>query len=289
MDPLHCWIPTGIKTWSDALAAVDCSVPSTGKWEYWIPDPALFVGPQTEGKKQQYISKWLFVREAWLYIICDPSLGIGAVPPQWWRDYFSGSDSTTGKETRTALRKSQVTALFHRVFPERDLQSSAPSSLVWFGNTISPGAVPSHLCQQILWELYELGFRFELLQLDRHLCPNQARDLAASAAEEVLREELIGQIFPDDHSLRVNTLPQLHTGLSASSVRERAESLEAFRIVLCRWPSVPVDVRQAQCLNGQRPDLYIRSVEESMIKFYVQSFFEASGRAALVPHVFPML
>ena len=82
-----------------------------------------------------------------------------------------------------------------------------------------PVSVPPPICRQIAWDLYEIGFRWDLLSLDLHLstCPS----------EEVRHEEL-SAIFADGQPLRYSKLPTGPVGLACPSVRERAHFLEGL-------------------------------------------------------------
>ena len=49
LDPAHPWMPPSIPSWDRAMRAVDrsaCANPTTDRWGYWIPEPALLLGPK---------------------------------------------------------------------------------------------------------------------------------------------------------------------------------------------------------------------------------------------------
>lgn len=280
-------MPNSITIWADALAAVDQTRAPSTKWNYCVPEPALIVGPKSAEMQQRYLSNWLRVREAWLYILGRRPRDVDLVAPQWWRDFLNMDVLLLGlpqKDTRTGSRKLQVQNLFTRVFSEQELSRENVSALEWFGSSIIP--LQPAICRQVLWELFEVGFRFELLELDRHLCPSSGQSTTADA-EEIVREDLISRVFPNDLSLRVKALPSSYVGLAARNVQDRSDTLEALRTVMCRWPNVPSAIRTAQCLRDHRSDTYVRSIEKKMVAHYVQTFYDCSGRAAVVPHLFP--
>ena len=57
------------------------------------------------------------------------------------------------------------------IYPEVQTRSTVKQLLVWQGKEYPSGVLPPEdVVQQILWELYELNFIYELQSLDRHAC-----------------------------------------------------------------------------------------------------------------------
>ena len=135
----------------------------------------------------------------------------------------------------------------------------------------------------ILWEVCELGFRHELLALDRLLVPGRDGHF-----DEEQREELLGGIFADHSPFCVSELPTQGRGLSGPTPFHRVSSLESFRRVMVRWPRAPPSMYQSGAITTTLSLSEITSREQELVEFYVNTFFEHSGRAPIVPHAVPM-
>ena len=156
------------------MASVDRSepVPSPSQiWGYWVPEPALLLGPRTEDRTARYLMNWLRIREPWLYLLALPDSPVTKVGPQWWRDYLNGdtADANPAHETRRAKRLKDVKEVFGRAFTMDDYHLRTSGKVAWFHHSfvdLDPALAPL-----IIWEVFELGFRHELLALDRLLVP----------------------------------------------------------------------------------------------------------------------
>ncbi|KAI0686910.1 hypothetical protein C8T65DRAFT_712258 [Cerioporus squamosus] len=262
------FMPLRLHAWDLAMQSVDRSTPakrSEALWGYWIPEPALLLGPQTIERTHRYLLNWLRIRAAWVYLLSHPDARITRVPPQWWRDYLNGDieGTTPNDATRRAKHLEQIRSVFSVAFEAHQFVA-APDQLVnWFSFCLS--APPPNLCPFILWEVHEIGFRYELLALDCILVP--ARD---PETDELAHHDLY----------YVRQLPQKPVGLCADLPHARVRCLEALRQVLSLRGSDPLSLT----LSASR----IQALEVEMATFYVQTFFAYSGRAPIVPHALPV-
>ncbi|RDX40899.1 hypothetical protein OH76DRAFT_1489920 [Lentinus brumalis] len=285
VDPVHDWMPRRLHSWDLAMRSVDRSAPAKRQeelWGYWTPEPALLLGPQNIERARRYIKNWLRIRPAWLYLLEHPYARITRVQPQWWRDYLNGEieGDTPHDETRRSKRLEQVRCVFQVAFDMKDYAPVPDQPIHWFTHRITDP--PSNLCPLIVWELHEIGFRYELLALDRVLVPMLNVENADS-----LREELLSHVFPDHDLYYVHDIPESPRGLCATIPAARVRSLEAFRQVLVRWPLCPQPVRGTDRLALTSAQAQIETVEVAMVTFYVQTFFAYSGRPPIVPHALP--
>ena len=170
--------------------------------------------------------------------------------------------------------------VFDGVFRENDIHADSHSPVAWFQHRIN--AVTPDIAPLIIWEMFELGFRYELLALDRCLVPDTADQFA-----EARREDLLSAVFPNGGIYAVETLPSEGSGVCAPLIDRRIPALEAFRRVTVRWPRCPPRIQNSQLtIDMDRHQASI--IEEDIALFYVTTFFEYSGRAPLVPHEFPL-
>lgn len=287
----HEWMPDTLTAWREAMAAVDLSAiakPQSEMWGYWIPEPGLLLRPSTEDRLHRYVINWVRLRPAWLYLLRLREARLTRVPTQWWRDILYGnSGKAENDETkRTAQRWREIEEVFGLAFDRVDLDPSPSGAPRWHNKIIS--ALNTAVCRPIIWEVCELGFRHELLALDRLLVPSRGAGMT-----EEHREELLGNVFPDGGVYSVHDLPTpdkdvgVTRGLWADLPHLRVASLEAFRLVLVRWPCCPPSIHAASPIGGHLKPEAMLARERELVSFYVNTFFEYSGRAPIVPHRFP--
>lgn len=282
----HPWMPSVLEAWQNVMDCVDLSKPARPQneiWGYWIPEPGLLLRPRNPDRLHRYIMNWLRLRPAWLYLLRLRDARVSSIPTQWWQDFLYGDTGrATSTDTFNAKRMSQMREVFHLAFQDSDYAPSNTSPVPWFDHRLS--TLDPTLCPMIIWEVCELGFRHEMLALDRLLVPSRQ-----SSFTEEEREELLSQVFPGKTLHTVPELPSEGFGLSANVPRRRVPYLEAFRQIMARWPRAPPSFydQHNPITTAMADDLILRR-EEELVCFYVQTFFEQSGRAPIVPHRVPL-
>ncbi|KAI0642501.1 hypothetical protein C8Q79DRAFT_1002921 [Trametes meyenii] len=236
----HEWMPPPLAAWKgtmDYVAAGIRRVSGQHFWGYWILEPGLFVRTKSPDRVMRYFITWLHIRPGWLYLMHTRDSKLSAMSPQWWHNFLYGETGCELKDdTLNGLRQQRCKLLFNDVFKTEDLDLSPTASPTWFGHRIE--TVDPKLCAAIIWEICEMGFRHELLALDRLLVPHPA-DLRA----ESQCEELIGRIFVDRTTYTVVKLPEeANVGLSARLPHSHVPYLEALRKVIVRWPRCPPSI-----------------------------------------------
>ena len=283
----HPWMPSALEAWQKVMDCIDLSKPARPQneiWGYWIPEPGLLLHPRNPDRLHRYILNWLRLRPAWLYLLRLRDARVSSIPTQWWRDFLYGDTGRATPSTNTfnAKRMTQMREVFDLAFQDCDYAPNNTSPVPWFDHRLS--TLDPALCPMIVWEVCELGFRHEMLALDRLLVPSRQGSL-----REEEREELLSGVFPAKTLYSVPELPSEGIGLSADLPRRRVPYLEAFRQVMARWPRAPpsfYDSHDAITINTT--DDLILHREGELISFYVQTFFEQSGRAPIVPHHVPI-
>ena len=140
---------------------------------------------------------------------------------------------------------------------------------------------PGDVVWQILWELYEVNFIHELLSLDRCACV----DLDLSNTAQLLeRQIMISKCFPLD-SFRPVTIPSKNRGLAADDFEERFRFITVLLLVMKSWkgdkPVLFGVSTDKLCTFSQMAAM---DMENRVVKYYCQQFFNYFGHAAQIPH-----
>ncbi|KAJ3483972.1 hypothetical protein NLI96_g5943 [Meripilus lineatus] len=277
--------PPRIPVWSETLAKVDRRVESQGRIEYFVPEPALIIGPKDPNSRRRYLFNWAKARDPWLYLMTYSAFQQKPIHQQGWCNYLNHTNlhEASSGTTHTAKEKAEVLALFQGISVEEP-RATHSDEVLFFGKAFS---FTEAYCREVLWEVFEMGFQLELLALDKILVPAPSVVSHTSQVFEYERHDLISRVFGNDGHLRVASLPTENCGLAAENIADRISALEAFRIVLVRWPGAP----QLLCTRKFAQaviDRDLLDLEQCAVKFYLDTFYFHSSRATLVPHRFPL-
>lgn len=279
-------MPLPILAWQNALKAVDSSPtnldpsnrsnPHDGK--YLFPEPGIFAGVTNESRRARYFATWQGTKAVLLFRAFNASSTAVPLSGQEWRDFLIGNLNGTFKGTRNLEAQQKFRNLFAGCLDELaiDFDNFLPPT-----NTIPPSVNPPE-AQEVLWELSELNFRFELMSLDR-------RASKTTGDEELLdRQDMISRCFPNNNF--IVELPHATRGLASLDLKERLPVLLRLRALMRDW----CGNKPMQLLLEDREalDLYseydILSLEDAVARFYTQSFFNFFGRAAVIPTRLPI-
>jgi len=261
---------------------------------YRFPEPALLITPGSPERKKLFVANWLAARPLWISHV-DHNPPEHFPSPQLWRDFLNSipsdeslasASSTAGRPTATAARKRAAKDLFG----EDLLDAQGPTwaignTLEWRNRTISVESLsdpPPRLMRLILWELYELNFRYELLALDQFM----ARTLWEESRND--RRDLLYGIFPEEGGLVMwsSPLPEEGGGMWGRKFSDIFPYVENFRNLLSCWEGAPARLSASLDASAFDDKTYFQ-VMQSACDFYVQCFFDHFGRPPVVPHRFP--
>ncbi len=216
----------------------------------------------------------------------------------------------TSRQRKAAEKKRVVHDMFRAVFKQNVMDCGVPPT--WFGRSLQPfvdvdtekptteqvttlNPIPDatdtsehaietmRTIQLIAWELEELGFRWELIQLDKHLVYIHPDDLV----EQRRRQSLLDAIFPGKCTLHITRLPSSAQGVTANTQATRAPYIEALRLLLCRWPNVPTPLVTDVCFTSTANPQAFQEAEDALLLFYCQTFWISCGRAPVLPRQVP--
>ncbi|KAL0566092.1 hypothetical protein V5O48_015926 [Marasmius crinis-equi] len=156
-------LPPFIPAWSDTLIALSShnlsDAPPLGQTRgYYVPPPRLLVAPIRNDSKVELICNWLKVRDVWRSFL----------------DIAGGNakqaltSTVTGKQHNNMLTHLKDFLLLNSLSLQYGQLPNLPA--VWKGVTLSTTHLPEKtVVQDILWELFELGFRQDLVVIDAEL------------------------------------------------------------------------------------------------------------------------
>ncbi|KAH9914238.1 uncharacterized protein B0H18DRAFT_822342, partial [Fomitopsis serialis] len=259
-------------------------------WGYFLPRSDWFLGVKDEQKRQRYLSAWLDLRVPWMYVLsCRNAAVPRTLSSQLWRDYLQNARdvlSSDSSMTRAGERRSHLAAILTKVLPPSALSARTSGVIQWMEHSFD-GPMPSRLWPQVLWELHEVAFQYELLELDRVMVPNAAHSGLDAESEEVTREALICAIFPGACSLQVSDLAAAQQGLASELRDERGRALDRWLRVVRRWPRCPDSLRNCTRLEYQFTEGQMNYVERVLVQYYVETFFEWAVRLPILPRRCP--
>lgn len=167
---------------------------------------------------------------------------------------------------------------------------------------------PPEICQQILNELFEVNFRYDLLVLDRacyRLAP-EGFELQQSASEpgEVVFGELDASSYGDRQLRVLAAIPHFESrlipadgyngegGFASRDSRVRREAYMGLYRVMQSWPCVPplsplLPLTAAAADRLLAPGSTVEDLitaEDGLSWHFVNSYYTVIGRPPLLPH-----
>jgi hypothetical protein len=320
--------PPGIEAWENGLAAITLAAPSTGgttvarRLGFQYPDPSLFLN---ESKRHLYLTTWLLTMNVHKSRSVADIEAQGINPEIWhsmpyitkqaWGTYLFRAKHIVNLESQIedADNQAQTTAALPGAVPNPgrttnpylntllDIQK-ASHDLCWadmilsFSTEDDLKAIYSDnpgLPAEILWEIYESSFRFELMFLDMqigHLAWRGQTGDRDSALEAISnRQQQLLDVFPTidpgiPKTYHVSHLPNRDLGLAGDDWSARHKSIKALASLMEYWPGVP-NIIITGYYNESRKD--VEELEKAVAKFYCQSFYDTYGRPPVCPRRLP--
>ncbi|KAJ7663590.1 hypothetical protein B0H17DRAFT_1184875 [Mycena rosella] len=241
-DKFQLWaapeMPPSIPAWSAALAAVNRSQsPQTGPNDrkYIAPEPALLVSSEHASKRQRLIHHWMLLRSAFVALIGDGPSSSLLLFSQEWRDILDGKIEARGH-------------------PQSRTGKCRPGGLSCTDYYVEE-------MQEIVWDVAEINFHFELAGLDRR----------ASGRE---RWNKVQKCFVGKTLLPV--LDNVSAGLGHISLEER----HRYNTPSGRPPLIDRVVARRE---EDSPVSEMEALEKAVAQYYTQSFYDLFGQAAVIP------
>ncbi|KAI6019063.1 hypothetical protein EDC04DRAFT_2607638 [Pisolithus marmoratus] len=174
---------------------------------YHFPKPILFVNVSMPEQKKTYLINWLSAHLLWI--------------SQMWRDFLNTIGTDLPSSMRSASMKPVVYILGENIIHAAQGLAGVPEEIEWQGMQVQVSSLldpPLWLICSILWELYELNFRYELYALDWIIIPR----LWTTNKAQLDCQGLLYSIFPGKYGLLMWLEPLTQEphelGLCASSM-----------------------------------------------------------------------
>lgn len=296
--PPHC------PEWTIALRAVNKRIPGRNvvpkaRAGLMYPDPAYMVSVMPKNRALA-LTAWLSVRAARCGQMLYPSSPhMPVIPATVWRKFFwitrPRSPASPLISVPSADRELDEAVAAAKAMFGGDMVASMNATsreVFWRGKAyeVVDGAVvdmESDVLQEIIWELAELNWRYEVLTLDKFAAPHLWRDEDAAGA----RTSAILAIFAPSASFVLThaPFPTENSIISAATPAARLQAFTAFRRVMSHWPACPAHIKQwsADVVPPSSDSAEIPIVESQTMLFYCQTFYEYFRRPPILPCILP--
>lgn len=301
--------PYAIPSWTSAIARIDRSRPAGEKHSppnlYTFPGPKLFTAINTL-RLQTFVTSWLHIRPRWIGQVSSrtPNCDL-ALKAQTWRDIlkFGMGGPQPGNLGKSSLAKIQEdmsrcslavsndmrTITFdngERLSVEPSRISGLPSAqvVVWKNlryNFLENG-VAEVVFREMLWELHELNFRFDLIRLDACLAKDAAGDLrSALKRQDMLLKCWGSQADAFYDPTHIDWLAH-DRALAAPAMEHRIRYVRYLHDLCSTWQNFPMPQDMAQ-IDDDLEEGMGQYHEGELYAAIQQTFFDLFGRPMVPP------
>jgi len=174
--------------------------------------------------------------------------------------------------------------------PEFSTPPSLPGKLEWRGKEVvleNNGSFSQDVTREILWELYELNFRSDLIALDSKIV------MSTIDADQLLhRQSLMCECFPQGYGMDCSLFNIIFTrendGFAGNSIICRKKSVLTLARLMKMWsvdnlpPTITMllAVAESSDLNGDQAC----QLETAVAAYYCQTFYNVRHHAPITPH-----
>ncbi|KZS90756.1 hypothetical protein SISNIDRAFT_414920 [Sistotremastrum niveocremeum HHB9708] len=295
-------LPANVPEWSAAIAECQALqlLPSPAPGRLYIVPPSHIFLVKDRLKRLRMVVNWLHVRESWFARIQKMDPQEASINIQGWRDYLTHSPDRGSLQRSTANlsgRKAQKKALsvnslliFHTLLPNGVPQLDRYRDYTWFGHTLDSEDPEQQVVTErlVLWEIDELGFRYDFLRLARHF----TNALSLPEERHALQEEAVYRIwsaFPTRDKMFIDGKPPGDCGLGSFIWNFSIPSLEAARHVVSTWPNPPRELLSPLLTPPEANNLLVvRHVQQKLAQFYCQTYVKIFQAAPVLPSQLPL-
>jgi hypothetical protein len=305
VEPKNLLSPPAITAWEAGLNNVTLrdepihKKQAAGKYEaYVFPDPRWFLNA-TESRCARLLKNWLKSRQTWIWRASHSQSGVPTMSITLWKEALHLGFGSGAKVTLTSSKGQHIKKMLEHfgctLSPDGSLQlpsAGLPGETVtqgepiWKQKTIActDSELPKDsVVTEVMWELYELNFRFDLLMLDQILTGS----LRWSVEKRLERQRKVERCFYEGdgvHYLLAHpVVPAINTGLASDSTEVRHTYVVKLARLILDW-NTPIPTTISSLVNKTLGLTDMRNFEVAVAEFYCQTFYNKIGRAPLTPH-----
>ncbi|KAJ7140628.1 hypothetical protein C8R44DRAFT_726364 [Mycena epipterygia] len=264
-------MPCVIPAWAAALGSVNTSVLPTEAHptdkEYLLPEPALLASAELPVRRQRFIHHWRLLRDALLYRISEME-GPLTLTSQEWRDILEGQIAHRQQRNKRMKNSRQL----HDIIGAT-LRACNVDRLHGFPPRLED--IPTYSmaqAKQVIWEVAEINFRFELVSLDwRASGISRMQDSTMCFAGGMLMG------MPMEHS---------KLGLAAPHLKERHRYHVRLATLMLDWRTAcgrPAAIARGVKERKEWTQRDMEELEKAVAQYYTGTFYDLFGRAAVIP------
>ncbi|KAF7980408.1 hypothetical protein HWV62_38222 [Athelia sp. TMB] len=288
------FVPETIPHWSKALHSVNRNDRSpiiapkdfTG---YRFPDPGMLVF--SSNRRERNLFNWLLIRDACVRRLMHDISSTSGVPRgfsnELWRMILGVEFSEGDKEAAESLAVHSRNPAIGRSASHSERRQAAiaifgqppdghnHTAVQWKKHTIPWGTFFEHdplLVREILWEIHQYSFQFDLIALDRYLCPELWKE------DSTGRQNLASRAIGCDNCFIVRETPPQNFGLASEDDTERMNAYHSLGELMMPWPTTGASPSTTDAPHAYR---------EAAARRYCQSFAKAFGRPPILPKLVP--
>lgn len=268
------------------------------------PDPG-YMASITPENRAFALAAWLSVRAARCGQMLYPaSTQKPVIPASVWRQFFwiyrrKPLVSTSDPQSSSAATIAPSDTGDPNV--DRELDAATTAAKAMFGTVmvssmnktsrevfwkdkaydVVDGAVVGmelQVIKEIIWELAELNWRYELLALDKFAAPHMWREQETVGE----RTSAILAVFAPSSSFVFThaPFPTENSSIVAATPAARLQAFTALRRIISDWPGCPNTIQDAVCN-------ILPSLEGQTLLFYCQTFYEYFHHPPILPCMLP--
>ena len=268
--------PIPIGSWEEALSASADSLPDASR--HFFPHPDVFLNIQTRQGLQRAIAAWLFIKPFWMSKVVMNGAVPGFASNRAWKLYlhsfFTDPRKVTGGTPSQQLRDfTDFMGTLKRPGFRTDLYEFS-----FKGKRVSGPlyeTVTDEVIAHTIWELHELNFRQDLLEIEK---------LRTGDPAELLEQQLavcVGSVG-DYLSNSCTEVPRRQTEL------ERVPSMLSLRNLMRSWDGAKPPGFERPCgVANFDPTEYIL-LEVSICRCYCNSVRRVLNRLPITPVLPPL-
>ena len=275
-------MPQAIQIWRDALERhaghnQNLAAPKEVNCGFALPPADMFITTANKSTAATLFGNWLKLREIFIYrLSCSPDR---YSKKEWWVLLTLDQGEEGRSDTRTGKRRLEMKDLLNSILKNSliRLEALEKAPVIWRGQTVIGSRPPDHLAKEIIWELYELNFRQDLVNLDSQL------DESNMARFE--RQGLLDKCWI--RTREYADLVKSQDGFASTDSQKRLEVIRVLHRLMSTWCRLKPPILLSLLPNnmgGHNLRVRLDCIEEELAHYFTSRFLESFCRAPSIPY-----